>query len=62
MVNMNRNKWLWVFVILMILNLIFAALTAIDIVKIESLYINLIRAPLSLFAVVALVLALLSKK
>jgi len=59
---MNRNKWLWVFVVLMILNLIFAAITVLNIVEVESLYINLIRAPLSLFAVIALVLAFLSKK
>lgn len=46
----------------MILNLLFAAITAVNIVEIESIYINIIRAPLMLLAIASLVLALIAKK
>jgi len=62
MVSMNRNKWLWIFVTFMILNLLFAAITALNVVEIESIYANIIRAPLVLIAIAALVLALIAKK
>ena len=62
LVNMNRHKWIWLFVMLMILNLLFAAITAVNIVEIESIYINIIRAPLMLLAIASLVLALIAKK
>ena len=62
LVNMDRHKWIWIFVVAMILNLLFAAITALDIVEIESIYVNLIRAPLGLLAIAALVLALIAKK
>ena len=62
LVNMDRHKWIWLFIILMILNLLFAAITAVNIVEIESIYINIIRASLMLLAIASLVLALIAKK
>jgi len=59
---MDRHRWIWLFIILMILNLLFAAITAVNIVEIESIYINIIRAPLMLLAIASLVLALIAKK
>ena len=59
---MNRNKWLWVFVVLMILNLLFFAITVLNIVEIESIYVNIIRTPLAILAIAALVLVFIAKK
>ena len=59
---MDRHRWIWLFIILMILNLLFAAITAVNIVEIESIYINIIRAPLMLLAIASLVLAFIAKK
>lgn len=59
---MDRNKWLWVFVIFSILNLIFFAITMYNVLEIEILYVNIVRALLVILALIALVQAFLSKK
>lgn len=59
---MKRNKWLWIFVIFLILNLIFFSITMYNVLEIEILYVNIIRALLVILAVIALIQALLTKK
>ena len=64
MVIMNRNKWLWIFVILAIINVIFTGILAILGTNYEynPFYVNIIRAPLLIAAFIALVIAIFAKK
>lgn len=64
MVSMNRNKWLWIFVILSIINVISTGILAtvgIHYVY-DSFYVNIIRSPLIIAAFIALILAIFAKK
>ena len=62
MVSMDRNKWLWVFVVFSILNLIVVAISIYNVLEIELLYKNIIHAVFSILALYGLVMAFLAKK
>jgi len=59
---MDRNEWLWIFAIFAVLSLIVVAITMYIDLEIEILYINIIRGVLGILALIALVMAFLTKK
>ena len=59
---MEKKQWLWLFVVFLILNIIFFAVTLYNVLEIETLYVNIIRAVLGILALCTLVMAFLAKK
>jgi len=66
MVSMDRNKWIWVSVVCFLLNILIVAIELLTHfvfdLKMDMLFVNIIRAPLVLFVLIALVMAFLAKK
>ena len=59
---MEREKWLWVFAIFAILSIVVFAVTMYIDLGIEILYVNIIRGVFVVLALIALVMAFLTKK
>lgn len=59
---MAKQKWIWLFVLFLILNIIFFAISLYNVFEIEMLYVNIIRAALVILTLCALGMTFISKK